>query len=307
MYIAPKTTINLTISPEYNGFRIDIVLPLLIPGYSRSFFQRLIESSHITLNGTPVKKHHQELKTGDTVAVYFPENPATQKDLKNVANLGVQVIFEHEQFLIINKPAGLVVHAPCERSMDITLVDWLVNTYPDIATVGPAGRAGIVHRLDKDTSGIMIIPRTAYSLSQFGTLFKDRKIQKTYHAIVEGHPPKSGHIDYPIDRDRTQPTRMSHLYGTGRDALTYYTLLEQFKNYALLELKPVTGRTHQIRVHCAAIGHPLVGDATYGKLSPLIDRHALHAESIAFTFDGISYSFNADYPADFSLFLMKIR
>lgn len=300
MYIQPKTTLSFVIDQTDHAQRIDTVLPLLIPGYSRTFFQKLIDEQHITLNQALVKKSKQELKMGDHLVVYFPENPAESKKGASTDHLKVHVIFEHEQFLIINKPAGLVVHAPSATSTELTLVDWLIAHYADIGTVGPSERAGIVHRLDKNTSGIMVIPRTNYALAQFGTLFKDRQVQKTYLGYVVGTPPDSGVIDYPIDRDRNDPTKMTHKYGSGRAAITYYKKLTQLKECALVEFKPITGRTHQIRVHAAAIGHPLLGDTTYGTASLDISRHALHAAAIAFTFEGIPYSFAVPMPADFN-------
>lgn len=300
MYIEPKTTLTFTINAHQNGQRIDAVLPELIPGYSRNFFQKLIDAQHIRVNDIVIHKSSHIVKTNDIVSVYFPESPLVLKSKEGAHDLPVSIIFEHEQFLIINKPAGLVVHAPSDQSTELTLVDWLLSHYPDIAPVGAAERAGIVHRLDKNTSGIMVVPRTNYALTQFGNMFKDRQVHKTYLAIVEGCPPEEGHIDYPIDRHRTEPTKMTHLYGSGRDALTYYNKLKQFDSYALLELKPVTGRTHQIRVHCTAIGHPLVGDIVYGKASDLIARHALHAHKLEFTFDGTLYSFTAPLPEDLS-------
>lgn len=300
MYIQPNSTLIFTVTSPHHIQRIDTVLPILIPGHSRAFFQKLISAGHVHVNNKVITKSRYELKIDDRINVYFPETSNTHKDSASTDHLDVAVLYEHEQFIIINKPAGLVVHAPHQHSTEVTLVDWLIEAYPDIISVGPIGRAGIVHRLDKNTSGIMIIPRTNYALAQFGTMFKDRTIKKTYHAFVTGSPPETGIIDYPIDRDRTDPTKMTHKYGSGRAAITYYKKMNQFHGYALVEFKPITGRTHQIRVHAAAIGHPLVGDTTYGTSSDLIARHALHAAAIQFSFDNHEYSFTASAPEDFN-------
>lgn len=298
MYIEPNTYKTYQITDTHNNERLDAALAELTPLYSRSFFQKAIADGLVTLNGVRAQKSNKQLKAGDSISVFFPQKNRLV-DARATDDFDVEVIFEHRHFLIINKPAGLVVHAPSAASTEPALVDWLMNRYADIATVGPQERAGIVHRLDKNTSGIMIIPRTDYALAQFGTLFKDRKIHKTYHALVVGKPDAQGIIDYPIDRHRTEPTKMTHLYGTGRDALTFYETKEYYTDGAFLELKPVTGRTHQIRVHCTAIGHPLIGDVVYGTASSAIGRHALHAYAISFTFEGTSYAFTAQAPQDF--------
>ena len=207
---------------------------------------------------------------------------------------------------LIGKSAGLVVYAPHRDYKNISLVDWLKYYYKDIEGVGNAERPGIVHRLDKDTSGIMVIARTNYAHVQLSMLFKERALAKIYQALVEGVPPQEGVIDLRVSRHPLQPQKMTHKMG-GREAITQYKVLEQFKKHALLELRPLTGRTHQIRVHCAGMGHPVLGDIMYGKRSPLIERQALHAYALAFEFDGISYNFFQDPPTDFLHALKLLR
>ena len=180
--------------------------------------------------------------------------------------------------------------------------------FKEISKVGESERPGIVHRLDKNTSGIMIIPRKDYVHAIFSEMFKDRKIKKTYLAIVEGHPDPKGTIDLPISRHPTEKIKMSHLNPAGKDSTTNYSVLEYFEKCSLVELKPTTGRTHQIRVHMAAIGHPLLGDSTYGKESYMIGRHALHANKLEFEYNKELFSFSCDeQPEDFKNALEKLR
>jgi 23S rRNA pseudouridine1911/1915/1917 synthase len=202
------------------------------------------------------------------------------------------------------------VHPAKIDSQYITLVDWLVKTFKELSDVGHSDRPGIVHRLDRDTSGIMIVARNNCAHAQISDLFKNRKIQKTYHAVVHGHPEKEGIIDLPITR---HPVNRNTMMCTiqkdnkkARSALTQYKVLEYFESCSLVEVKPTTGRTHQIRVHFSTIGHPLIGDAVYSKASKKIKRHALHATSLTFTFNGKQHSFNCEAPNDFNLLLKKI-
>ena len=208
-------------------------------------------------------------------------------------------IFEHDDFFIIEKDAGIAVHPGSSHSKELTLSDWLVAACNDLAEVGDAARPGIVHRLDKDTSGLMIIPRTSHAHAKISALFKDRKIQKTYGALVEGSPEKSGTLNYTIARHPLYPHKMTagH-YIMGRQSITHYETISQSSTHAFLKLKPVTGRTHQIRVHCATAGFPLVGDSVYGQSSDFIARQALHASELQFVYDGTEYNFVSELPSD---------
>jgi 23S rRNA pseudouridine1911/1915/1917 synthase len=306
--ISPNSIHVLSVTPESHNIRLDKFVGLQFPLYSRTFFQRLIDEQAINLNGQLVSKPSIRVKTGDAITIKFPPERTTEPIPLANQELGIQIIYKHEHFLIIDKPAGLLVHASSSASTAITLVDWLLAHYKEIAHVGYIDRPGIVHRLDKDTSGVMVIPRTQYAHKYFGALFKDRKIHKTYLAIVHGHPEKSGTIDLAITRNQTARHKMAavepdaylhnHISAV-RMAVTHYQVLEYFEEHALVQAKPITGRTHQIRVHMAGIGHPLVGDQIYGKKSKAIKRQALHAHAITFEFDGQQHCFKVEPPEDF--------
>ena len=322
--ISPDTTFTFQVYDTEAPARLDTYISKQFPQYSRNFFQKLIDAKHIKLNGITIHKQGTVLKADDVITVYFPPertyDPATLTSLVEAQNLAIELIFEHEQFLIVYKPASIMVHAPSSKSSDITLVDWLLAHHKELATIGASNRPGIVHRLDKDTSGLLIIPRTTYAHTLFGTMFKDRLIKKTYYAIVQGQPAPTGTIDFPIGRDQEKKIKMkayTHHISTAttkrlmaqhnnqtvdpnaRQSLTHYSVEKYFKNAALVKVNPITGRTHQIRVHLASIGHPLIGDHIYGKKSALINRQALHAYSLSFTFDGQQFTFSKEIPEDF--------
>lgn len=312
--ISPNSTFSFTIPEEAANKRLDHYIAQQFPLYSRSFFQRVIDDGFVSINGKRTLKPGVSLRARDVITLQFP--PARQVDPQALSekHKGIEIVAQTDHFLVLFKPAGLVVHAPAARSTIPTLVDWLLNNYAEIASVGAVDRPGIVHRLDKDTSGIIIIPRTNYAHALFGSMFKDRAISKTYLAVVHGHPPKTGVIDLPIGRDPRNPTRMSTFPHSAagrsdaiRTACTNYTVLEYFKEHSLVEVRPVTGRTHQIRVHLGAIGYPLIGDPVYGRSSTLIKRHALHAHKLAFTFDGIPYEFCAPMPEDLQNLINSLK
>ena len=303
--IQPNTTLTLTVAPEEENLRIDTFLAQHFSLYSRTFFQKLIDLGLVAINKKIITKHKSGVKDGDCITITFP--PEKKIEPKIIpADMGVSIVYEHPDFLIINKPAGLLVHAPTDKAADrdtLTLVDWLVSQFKELSDVGTLDRPGIVHRLDKDTSGLMIIPRKQHVHMVFGDMFRNREIKKTYLAVVEGHPSQSGTIDFPIARHPTKKTRMTHTNPLGRQALTHYTVRKYFKTCTLVEAYPVTGRTHQIRVHFSGMGHPLMGDVVYGKKSPYIKRQALHAAQIAFTYQGENYKFESEPPEDFQKIL----
>jgi 23S rRNA pseudouridine1911/1915/1917 synthase len=191
------------------------------------------------------------------------------------------VVYQDDGLIVIDKPAGLSVH-PGPGHSDGTLVNALLARCPDIKGIGGVIRPGIVHRLDKDTSGLMVVAKTEQAHQSLSAQFKEHRVAKGYLALVIGTvKPADGRVDAPIARDPRHRKRMAVVMG-GREALTRYRVIQRFNEYSLLEVYPETGRTHQIRVHLTYLGHPLLGDGVYGKRSPLLDRHFLHAHHLGF-------------------------
>lgn len=292
------TNFSLTILQEHVGMRIDLFLALQLPMFSRSLIKKLLVNQQVLINQTTAAKPSYNLKLNDLVTLLSIPTPTERIVQAPSGNLGITIIADLDHFLILNKPAGLVVHPPEQTYTDVALTDWLVQNYPQIAHVGDTKRPGIVHRLDRNTSGIMIVAKTQHAYQTFTQMFKDRLIKKTYIALVVGHPEESGTITYPIARHPVQKNIMHAFtaipeHSAARSAITQYQTVQYFQDFSVLQLMPKTGRTHQIRVHCKAIGHPLLGDTVYGTASKKIEYHALHAQRLQFNFDGTLYQFSS--------------
>jgi 23S rRNA pseudouridine1911/1915/1917 synthase len=242
--------------------------------------------------------------SNDSVEIFFSEKLLPYNKIAKSYPINVDIIFQHEDFIIINKPAGLITHAPHGKYTKPTLVDWFKSRFSYI------DKPGIVHRLDKNTSGIMIVAKNPRGRIKFGKMFKNRQIQKEYLALVHGTTPKEGEINFALMRDPKKPQRRMAIfenftYHDAKEAFTKYKTIKHLKNgTSLVLVTPKTGRTHQIRVHMASIGHPLVGDTLYdAPNSKLINRHALHAASLAFNYMGVDYKFEAPLPPDIKALL----
>ncbi len=297
--IAPNSEFTFSVLQEENNIRLDVFLAKQF-SYSRSFFQKLISDEGILINNALIKKPSYLIKANDEIVVKFPTQKE-KRDIKTIEkDMGIEVLYEHPDFLIIYKPAGILVHEVGSKKNEITLVDWLLHKFKDLAQVGASERPGIVHRLDMLTSGLMIIPRNNFTHTLFGNMLKNRQIKKTYLAVVQGHPDESGTIEYGILRHPSgyKMTYSKKYNSNAREALTHYKVLKYLKDATLVEVHPITGRTHQIRVHFAAIGHPIIGDILYGKKSKLIERQALHSCCLEFEYEGEKFSFKKDMPED---------
>lgn len=294
-----------TVEESIVGARLDRVLAEKLPDHSRTAVQNLIDRKCVSVNGIQAIKSSIVVKSGDMISVLIPAYVQRTGLTIPSQDMGVHILFEHAEFLIIYKPAGLVVHAPHPHSTEVSLVDWLLHSFKDLTHVGPADRPGIVHRLDKDTSGLLIIPRTNSAHVLFSELFQARSIEKTYFAVVKGHPKKEDTIDLPLGRHAVHRHKISVL-PHGRESITSYEVEQYLQEAALIKVRPRTGRTHQIRVHCAAQKHAIVGDALYGTAHPSIGRHALHAYQLAFTYKGRWYSFSYSMPHDMQSLVKKL-
>jgi 23S rRNA pseudouridine1911/1915/1917 synthase len=277
------------------GERLDKVITTRLATLSRAKVQQLIKEGYVTINGKPGKASYR-VENDDAIAVQFAEHiltPTSPEDAQAEA-LPLDVIYEDESLAAINKPAGMVVH-PAAGHTSGTLVNALLARWPQVAQVGGKARAGIVHRIDKDTSGVLLIAKTEPMRLHLMAQFAARKVKKRYLALVEGIPPTpTGEINAPIGRDPRQRKYMAVLR-SGRPAVTVYRVLKSysdFNGYSFVEIDLKTGRTHQIRVHMAFIGHPVAGDLVYGRRKqPLkehfhLDRHFLHAESLTLSLPG---------------------
>lgn len=315
--------LQLMVEEGHAGQRIDKYLCQALPDYSRSFFQNLIEQGSVTINGNTAKSSSM-VKCSDAISITLPVVEKQPIYTPVNSDLGIEILHSHEHFFIIHKPAHLLVHKTEVPTQDPTVVDWLLSKHHELIDVGSIERPGIVHRLDRETSGLLIISRTNLAHSIFGQMFKKRTINKSYLAIVQGHPPATGSIDLSIGRHPTQRKKMTTFIPDDnalsttkiitsrnptsiRNAITHYTVKKYFADSSLVEVHPVTGRTHQIRVHFAAIGHPLIGDYLYGAPSKLINRHALHAATLSFTFQDTPFHFSKEVPEDFKRLIWHLE
>ena len=279
--------IMLVVPDEREGQRLDQYLVEMVPGISRSRFGNLIRTGHIHVNGGS-SKVGSRVRTGDRIEVIIPP----PEPLAMVAEkVEFTVLHEDDDLLVIAKPPGVVVH-PASGHKKGTLVHGLLAHCSSLSGISGVERPGIVHRLDKDTSGVMVIAKSDKSHHGLVELFKTRQVKKVYHAIVAGRPgTPRGCISKAIGRHRSNRKKMAVLQHGGREAVTCWSVLEEFRDpLTYLEVRPETGRTHQIRVHMSYLGHPIAGDALYGSKQQkqsvdkyCIKRQCLHAYSLSFT------------------------
>ena len=310
-------TRSFVVTEKLSGTRLDRFLETLLEGLSRSRIKALIEEGRVKIQGEKAKKGGQRVRTGDVVEVTIP--PPKTLELVPV-EMQLDILYEDEHLLVLDKPAGLVVH-PAPGHQNDTLVNALLAHCKDLKGIGGAERPGIVHRLDKDTSGVLVIAKDEETHRGLVEQFKQREVEKVYLALIYGTPhPSKGTIRAPIGRHPIHRKKMA-VVEKGREALTCYRVLASGKGISLVEVKIETGRTHQIRVHMHHIGHPVVGDPVYkGKsfrhLSPslketikALGRQALHHHRMRFTHPvtGEEMTFVSPLPKDMLNVLGKAK
>lgn len=289
--------------------RLDHFLVERLPEFSRSRLQGLIKDGFVAVDGILAKKTGQKLEPGSQVEVRIP--PPAPVGLVG-EDIPLDIIFENDDLLVINKPAGMVVH-PAAGHETGTLVHAVLGYEPELEGIGGEERPGVVHRLDKETSGLILVAKNERAHRWLQDQFRLRKVEKIYLALVDGAPPTpSGRVEAPIGRDPSHRKKMAVMPpGKGREAVSEYITLESFKKHTLLEFHPFTGRTHQIRLHCTFLGCPIVGDKVYGhrKQSIEIDRHFLHAAKLKIVLPGNSQpqTFEAPLPEDLRAILDSLR
>ncbi len=295
----------LRVPPAAAGARLDRFLAEAPGVGTRSQAKRLIDAGRVRVDGAP-RKGAYALRAGARVevALFSPEPTDVAPEA-----LPLDILYEDDDVLAVDKPPGMVVH-PAPGARRGTLVNALAHRYG--AGAGAPERAGIVHRLDRDTSGVLLVARTTAALEALARQFRERTVEKQYIAVVCGRlSGTSGIIDRPIGRHPRERKRMSVRTRRGRAAVTRWTVLERFAATTLVRLRPETGRTHQLRVHLAAAGHPIVGDAVYGgrRGDPAFPRQALHAQQIRFAHPrtGVAVTVRAPLPADLEGLLAALR
>lgn len=286
-------------------WRLDRYLAEITNDLSRSRISSLIRSGNVTLNGTKAKPS-SILHCGDKVNLEIPE--MVQTDLL-AQDIPIDVLFQDNKIMVINKPAGMTVH-PGPGHPDGTLVNAVLAIAPDIRGIGGEYRPGVVHRLDKDTSGLILIAKDDQAHNSLTYQLKMRYVKKEYLALVDGiMGSDEGEVDEPIGRHPYHRRRMA-IVGNGRPAQTSYKVLERFSKHTLVQVYPKTGRTHQIRVHLSFLGFPIYGDSTYGKRDDTLDRHFLHASRIGFWFPSRKKEwaeFEAPLPAELIALINRLK
>ena len=292
---------QLTVPEGVAGERIDSALTRVL-GLSRTTIVKLLEDGDITTGNQAMQKSDR-VAAGQVIEVLMPA-PLNQDPIPLTPLEGLTAVYNDDDIVVIDKPVGCAAH-PSPGWMGPTVVGALMAAGYTISTAGPAERAGVVHRLDAGTSGLMIIAKTEAAYLKLKEMFREHEVEKTYHALVQGHmDPSTGTIDAPIDRHPKEDHRFA-VVATGKESITHYEVIEYYRSVSLVKVELETGRTHQIRVHFSALGHPLVGDTTYGADPVLgkkmkMSRPWLHALELRFNHptNGNPLVLTAPYPAD---------
>ena len=293
---------------ENQQMRLDKYLAEQFPEQTRSYLQKLIKEGQVLVNGKTVKSGYQ-LSKGDEVSVTIPEPKELDVEPQKME---LDIVYEDEDVILINKPKGMVVHPAPGHTTDTLVNGLLYHCKDNLSGINGVARPGIVHRIDRDTTGILIVCKNDMSHNSIAAQLKEHSINRRYRALVHGNLKEdTGTVEGPIGRHPVDRKKMAINERNGKPAVTHYTVLERFGNYTLIECKLETGRTHQIRVHMTSIGHPLVGDEVYGPAkSPFkLQGQCLHAMVLGFVHPrtGEYMEFSADLPEYFEDLLKKLR
>ncbi|OQX91891.1 MAG: hypothetical protein B6D58_05760 [candidate division Zixibacteria bacterium 4484_95] len=307
-------SLKLSVSKVENGTRLDVFCARKVDGHSRSYFTKLASTGHIKINDQKMKPSYK-VRTGEVVQLEMETPPPLDAQPENIK---LNIIYEDDYLLIVNKPSGMVCH-PAAGNYTGTLINALLYHFSNLKNFSDKIRPGLVHRLDKDTSGLLIVAKDEKTLSALQTLMKKRLIERTYFALVWGKMPHAkGTIDLPIGRSRSDRKKMKVFGISNRQAITHYEVIDSYTITEMLKIKLGTGRTHQIRSHLSYFGHPVVGDPTYGGRSKAVmkftgpkkqlalsllnalDSQALHASHLSFEHPhtGKIMNFDSDLPDD---------
>ena len=298
----------MNLTADTAGERLDAFLARCAENLSRSAAQKLIEEGHVLRNGRPGKKN-DKLNIGDTIDYTIPEPKAVDIAPKEIP---LDIIYEDEDVLVINKPKGLVVH-PAAGHLDDTLVNGLLYAMGDeLSGINGELRPGIVHRIDKDTSGLLAVAKNDLAHAVLASQLKDHTMARTYEAIVCGSfREDSGTVDAPIGRHPTDRKRMCVTQRNSKDAVTHWEVVKRYRGYTHIRCRLETGRTHQIRVHMAYIGHPILGDTVYGAKKPVpgLTGQCLHAAGLRFVHPrtGEPVELHCPLPPEFTAMLQKLQ
>ncbi|MEC9489613.1 MAG: RluA family pseudouridine synthase, partial [Halanaerobiales bacterium] len=295
---------SLTVEKKDQGMRIDKFLAAEVDDLSRSYIQKLIERGKITANENAVDKSYK-IAAGDLLKIIIEEK---ESEIKAV-EMELDIVYEDQDIIVINKNSDRVVH-PAPGHYDDTIVNALLAHVDNLSAINGVKRPGIVHRLDKDTSGLLIVAKNDKSHKELARQFKNRSVEKYYYALVEGNLAyEKGKIEAPIGRDPNNRKKMAVRKHHSKNAVSRFKIIEEFKDHTLVEVKIETGRTHQIRVHFSYLGHPVVGDKKYGSKNQLeAERQLLHAKKLIIKHPdtGKKMEFEAELKSDFKAVLDKL-
>ena len=273
-----KEKIIIQAEEEDKGKRLDVLISEILSEATRSYIQKLIDNGHVEIKGKKNSKSGNKLKGNEEIIISIPEDEVLDLTPENIP---IEKVYEDRDMVIINKEPNMVVH-PAQGNYTGTLVNAVLYHIKDLSTINGVIRPGIVHRLDKDTSGLIIIAKNDDAHNKLTEMFKDKTIEKTYICICKGNfKEKSGRIESLIGRDPKDRKKMAVVDKNGKNAITNYEVIDEVENFSLMRIKIETGRTHQIRVHMKSLNHPIIGDSVYGRAG-IATRQMLHSYTLEF-------------------------